>query len=244
LRGCENEVAYLANVKRPESGLAMEIQNTNLSGATCYPTVVQSIAEKDLLTMTTSVSWSHVAMIILRISFLLCSFVVAGVVAEETNTPSANSVTTNVASGDVTSNTAPSSITIDGTTYEDVRWGRLTPTTVTIYHRTGIATVPLASLPPDLQKQFGYDPDKAAAWQASADKTAAAKLAADQKAAAAREAADRKAAEQKAAADKAATAKANADKQKAPPPASSTSTNAVPKKRTITNPAANLPRTY
>jgi hypothetical protein len=182
-------------------------------------------------------------MTMLRISFLLCSFVVAVTLfAEETNTPSANSVTTNGAAGNVTSNTAPNNITIDGTTYEDVRWGRLTPSTVTIYHRTGIATVPLASLPPDLQKQFGYDPDKAAAWQAAVDKTNAARFAAEQKAEAAREAADRKAAEQKAAADKAAAAKANADKQKAPPPPGSTSTNAVPKKRTITNPAANLPR--
>lgn len=180
---------------------------------------------------------------ILRVILLLCSFAVVVVLAEETNVPNPDSVSTNVAAGDVTSNTASNSITIDGTTYEDVRWGRLTPATVTIYHKTGIATVPLASLPPELQKQLGYDPEKAAKWQAAMDKTAAARLTAEQKAAAERDAADRKAAEQKAAEQKAAAAKANAGKQKAPPPVSSTSTNAVPKKRTITGPATSLPRT-
>ena len=164
----------------------------------------------------------------MKISLVLlvfCSVIGLTLLAEETNTPNPAIVTTNVASGNVTGNTDSNSVTIDGTTYEDVRWGRLTPATVTIYHKTGIATVPLASLPPKMQKQFGYDPEKAAAWQATANKTAAAKLAAEQKTAADREAAERKAAEQKAAA-----AKANAEKQKSSSTTGSTATNAVPKK--------------
>lgn len=69
----------------------------------------------------------------------------------------------NAAPSPVTSNAPPASITIDGTTYEDIRWESVTPTTVTIFHKTGVATIPLWTLPPDLQKRFGYDPQKAAA---------------------------------------------------------------------------------
>jgi hypothetical protein len=58
----------------------------------------------------------------------------------------------------------PTSVTVDGITYEGVRWTRVTPTTVTIFHRTGIATIPLERLPPALQRQFGYNPQKAAAY--------------------------------------------------------------------------------
>src|SRR5437879_2376248 len=59
-------------------------------------------------------------------------------------------------------NTLPTKITIDGVTYEDVRWGTVTRSAVSMFHKTGIATIPLEKLPPDLQKQFGYDPKKAA----------------------------------------------------------------------------------
>ena len=45
-----------------------------------------------------------------------------------------------------------------------MRWGRVTPATVTIFHKTGVATIPLGKLPPDLQKQLGYDSQKAAEW--------------------------------------------------------------------------------
>ena len=54
------------------------------------------------------------------------------------------------------------SLTIDGVTYQNPRFDRITSTTVTIFHSTGIATVPLAKLSPELQKQFGYDPAKIA----------------------------------------------------------------------------------
>ena len=61
-------------------------------------------------------------------------------------------------------NSAATNLTIDGVSYENIRWGRVTPSTVTIFHKTGVASIPLRSLPPDLQKKFGYDPEKAAEW--------------------------------------------------------------------------------
>ena len=64
----------------------------------------------------------------------------------------------------------PSSFTIDGFSYQDVRWDRLTPAAVTIFHKTGVATIPLSKLPPELQKQFGYDPRVAAAWEEARSK--------------------------------------------------------------------------
>jgi hypothetical protein len=56
-------------------------------------------------------------------------------------------------------------LTVDGITYHDVRFIHPTPATVTIYHSTGVATIPLAQLPPDLQKRFGYDPKAATQWE-------------------------------------------------------------------------------
>lgn len=50
------------------------------------------------------------------------------------------------------------SLTVDGQTYQNVRWGRLTAETVTIFHSSGVATIPLWKLPEDLQKRFKYDP--------------------------------------------------------------------------------------
>ena len=63
---------------------------------------------------------------------------------------------------------------VDGVTYQNVRFGRATPASVTIFHSTGVATVPLKKLPPELQEQFGYDPQKAADWQAAQQQAAAA----------------------------------------------------------------------
>ena len=59
-------------------------------------------------------------------------------------------------------NALPTSITIGLETYEDVTWGAVTPSTVSIHHKTGIAKIPLAKLPPELQQRFGYDPAIAA----------------------------------------------------------------------------------
>ena len=63
-------------------------------------------------------------------------------------------------------NALPTKITIGMETYEDVVWGAVTPSTVSIHHKTGIARIPLAKLPPELQQRFSYDPDKAAAHRA------------------------------------------------------------------------------
>ena len=61
----------------------------------------------------------------------------------------------------------PATVTVDGVTYEDVRWGNVTPSAVTLFHRTGVASIPLEKLPPELQQQFGYDPKKAAEYRAA-----------------------------------------------------------------------------
>ena len=101
----------------------------------------------------------------LRICSLFFAFAVIAARAEETNTPSTASATSNAAPSGVTSNALPASITIDGHTYENVRWVRTTAADAIIYHSTGVATIPLEKLPPELQKHFGYDPAKAVAWR-------------------------------------------------------------------------------
>lgn len=54
---------------------------------------------------------------------------------------------------------------VDGIVYSNVIFRTVTPTTVSIYHQTGVATIPLGKLPPELQKRFGYTPEKAAAGE-------------------------------------------------------------------------------
>ena len=58
-------------------------------------------------------------------------------------------------------------LTIDGVTSRNVRFGRTTPAEVSIFHATGVATVPLEKLPRELQKRFGYDPQEAAEYRAA-----------------------------------------------------------------------------
>lgn len=55
--------------------------------------------------------------------------------------------------------------TVDGVTYSNVTFGTVTPSSVSVRHSTGVATVPLEKLSPDLQQRFGYDPAKAAQWR-------------------------------------------------------------------------------
>jgi len=72
------------------------------------------------------------------------------------------------ASGQDTNNAAlPSTITIDGVTYDEVRWGAVTPSAVSLFHKTGVASIPLEKLPPELQQQLGYDAKKAAKYRAA-----------------------------------------------------------------------------
>jgi len=54
-----------------------------------------------------------------------------------------------------------STLTVGGVIYTNAVFGAVTPYAVTIKHSTGVAEVPLSELPDDLQKRFGYDPEKA-----------------------------------------------------------------------------------
>lgn len=71
-------------------------------------------------------------------------------------------------------------LTVDGIIYTNVTFGTATPSSVSIFHKTGIARVPLAKLPPDLQKKFNYDPLKAADWQKREQQTIAERQKAEQ----------------------------------------------------------------
>lgn len=59
---------------------------------------------------------------------------------------------------------------IAGRVYLDVRVREVTPASVTIFHRGGIAQLDLAALPAGLQARFGFEPAKADAWRARADR--------------------------------------------------------------------------
>lgn len=63
-------------------------------------------------------------------------------------------------------NALPTTITVDGIIYSNVTWRTVTSASVTIFHQTGVASIPLEKLPLDLQRRFGYDPQKAAAYRA------------------------------------------------------------------------------
>ncbi|MGA2052345.1 MAG: C1 family peptidase [Opitutales bacterium] len=54
-------------------------------------------------------------------------------------------------------------LTVNGKVYQDVRVNEITPTSIVIFYRGGIASIALADLPPDLQQRFGYNPGQAAA---------------------------------------------------------------------------------
>jgi hypothetical protein len=74
-------------------------------------------------------------------------------------------------------------LTVDGVTYTGVRFGRATPGSVVVFHSTGVATIPLEKLSAELQKQFDYDPQKAAVWRVLQQKAAEAQRKADAEAA-------------------------------------------------------------
>jgi hypothetical protein len=95
-----------------------------------------------------------------------------------------------------------STLTVGGVIYTNAVFGAVTPYAVTIKHSTGVAEVPLSELPADLQKRFGYDPQKAQDYLQESTARQAALVARDS-----REAVDRSAREHDAAvkADAAAT---------------------------------------
>jgi hypothetical protein len=92
----------------------------------------------------------------IRVWILFCAFAAAASFAQETNP-------------------LPTTITVDGVTYSNVSWRTVTPATVSIFHQTGVASIPLKELPPDLQQRFNYDPQKAADYN-SADAATQARL--------------------------------------------------------------------
>jgi hypothetical protein len=101
-----------------------------------------------------------------------------------------------IAMQSVLANDSNLTLTVDGTTYSNVTFGTVTPSSVSFRHSTGAATVALAKLPPDLQQRLGYDPQKAAAYiqeraeaEAAAAKLAGERLAEEQKREAERQAA-------------------------------------------------------
>lgn len=56
--------------------------------------------------------------------------------------------------------------TLDGTKYENVTLSRIEPDGLVLMTDSGITKVPFEKLSPELQKSYGYDPEKAAAFQA------------------------------------------------------------------------------
>ena len=56
--------------------------------------------------------------------------------------------------------------TQDGSSYQNVVVTKIDPETVAITHSMGVAHLPIATLPPDIQKLLNYDPEAAAAARA------------------------------------------------------------------------------
>ena len=86
--------------------------------------------------------------------------------SDGTNLTNSISVTTNA----LAPTSAPLTLIIGGEKYENVRFGQTTPSTVKIFHSSGIMTVPIVKLPPEIQKQLGYDPQVAAQYQNAVQK--------------------------------------------------------------------------
>lgn len=94
----------------------------------------------------------------IRVWILCCTFAATASFAQETSP-------------------LPTTIIVDGVTYSNVSWRTVTPATVSIFHQTGVASIALKELPSDLQKRFGYDPQRAADYS-SAEVATQARLAA------------------------------------------------------------------
>lgn len=59
----------------------------------------------------------------------------------------------------------PSLKLTDGTEYRDAFVKSVTPAELHLTHLKGYSRIPLSKLPPELQKEFGYDGAKAALWR-------------------------------------------------------------------------------
>jgi hypothetical protein len=106
--------------------------------------------------------------------FFVLWLVAANAFGQETNPATPANFPATVTAVSISNNAAAGSITIDGTTYEEFHWGRVTPATATIFHKTGVAAIPLERLPRELQMKFGYDPMKAQQYRLLEAKASAA----------------------------------------------------------------------
>lgn len=59
---------------------------------------------------------------------------------------------------------------VNGKRYENIRWGTATPVEVVLFHKEGVARLPLAQMPPEIQQKFNYDPQKAQEYAEEQDK--------------------------------------------------------------------------
>ena len=74
----------------------------------------------------------------------------------------------------------PNLKTTSGKEYQKVLVRKVTPLDISVMHEAGATKIKLADLSPDLQKHFGYDPEKAIAYQAQQDAEAEANQKADE----------------------------------------------------------------
>ena len=49
-------------------------------------------------------------------------------------------------------------LTVDGTTFEDVTWTRVSRSTVSFLHRSGASSIPIVELLPALKQQYHFEP--------------------------------------------------------------------------------------
>ncbi len=56
---------------------------------------------------------------------------------------------------------AGNALTIDGETYEEVKYVNASASKITLRHKRGIASLPIEKFPAEVQRRFGYNPQKA-----------------------------------------------------------------------------------
>src|SRR5882724_322596 len=55
-------------------------------------------------------------------------------------------------------------VTTKGDRFKNTRVTNVTPATITIVHRVGVATIPLSEVSAEIQRRYHYDPAKAQNW--------------------------------------------------------------------------------
>ena len=70
-------------------------------------------------------------------------------------------------------NNAGHTIVVGDTTYKDYELSKVEPDGIRILHSAGAAKIPFEKLSPDLQKKYGFDPKKAAAFREKKEAEAA-----------------------------------------------------------------------